>query len=218
MSGGDAWARIRARGLRGVTNLDLLAMCLSREERDVATNESAAARLARLHQGSAILDLSPAELLDAAGLEGFESGRILSAMELGRRAATASHDAVTAVTCKDDAYRLFQNLEAETQEHFCVALLNSKGFVIARPTVHIGTVNMSVVGPREVFREAVRAAAASVIVAHNHPSGDPTPSPEDISITQKLAQVGNMLDIPVLDHIIVGKGGRFTSLNDLGHV
>jgi DNA repair protein RadC len=76
--------------------------------------------------------------------------------------------------------------------------------VVSTVTVHIGTVNMSVVGPREVFREAVRENAAALVVAHNHPSGDPSPSPEDIAVTRKLVEVGEILDIPLLDHVIVG--------------
>jgi DNA repair protein RadC len=84
-------------------------------------------------------------------------------------------------------------------------------------TIHIGTVNLSVVGPREVFREAVRENAVSVIVGHNHPSGDPTPSPEDINITHRLRAVGEMLDIPVLDHVVVASRG-FVSLVESGMV
>jgi DNA repair protein RadC len=93
--------------------------------------------------------------------------------------------------------------------------LNSANGVIRKALIHIGTLTMSIVGPREIFREAVRDGASSIIVAHNHPSGDPSPSPEDIEITRILIDAGKLLDIPVLDHVIIGHR-RYSSLNEMG--
>ncbi len=212
---GDAWSRIRLKGYKGVGVIELLAVALSRESRDVGANEANAALIAKRMPGSRLLGLSPADLSQAAGLEEFEAARVLSALELGRRAGIAGQQAGDPVSDQNGAYEVFRYLESEIQENFCVAFMNAKGQVTGQRTIHVGTLTMSVVGPREVFREAVREAAASVIVAHNHPSGDPAPSSEDIEITRKLAEVGRLLDIPVLDHIIVGHG-RYTSLHDLG--
>ena len=100
---------------------------------------------------------------------------------------------------------LLDRLKGEKREHFFAILLDSKGSVMRVAQVHIGTLTMSLVGAREVFREAIREGASSVIVGHNHPSGDPTPSPEDIEVTGRLAELGEMLDIRVEDHVILGE-------------
>lgn len=212
---GDAWSRIQHFGIKAVPVVDLLTVLLARESGDIEANERVAQELARRYPGARLADLSVLDLKDAAGLESFEAHRLLSAMELGRRVAGQGRQMVTTVSDQKSAYMLFKHLESEKQEHFCAAFMNSKNGVISTRTIHIGTVNMSVVGPREVFREAVRENAAGVIVAHNHPSGDPEPSPEDIQVTQRLAEVGETLDIPLLDHIIVGQD-RFVSFYERG--
>ena len=93
----------------------------------------------------------------------------------------------------------------ETKEHFMLAVLTTKNRVIATPTVSIGSLSASVVHPREVFREAIKYPCAAIILVHNHPSGDPTPSREDIAVTERLVKAGKILDIPILDHIIIGQ-------------
>jgi len=100
-------------------------------------------------------------------------------------------------------------------EHFVAVLVDAKNQVRRVCTVHIGTLTMSIVCPRDVFREAVKEGAAGVIVAHNHPSGDPTPSPEDVDITQKLVEAGKLLAIPLLDHVVIGDRA-FVSLRERG--
>lgn len=108
-------------------------------------------------------------------------------------------------------------LDGEDREHFVSMMLDAKNKVIGIHTVSIGTLCCTVVSPREVFKAAILANAASIIVAHNHPSGDVTPSPEDIQVTATLKQAGKLLDIEVLDHVIVGEDGAFASLRQLGH-
>jgi len=98
-------------------------------------------------------------------------------------------------------------LRKETREHFLVLLLNARHEVIGRETVSIGSLNASIVHPREVFKPAVLASAASVILVHNHPSGDPEPSEEDLTITKRLVEAGELLGIQVLDHVIVASRG-----------
>jgi DNA repair protein RadC len=100
-----------------------------------------------------------------------------------------------------------RKLQVEAREHFVVLLLNARHECMAVETVSIGSLNASIVHPREVFRPAVLAAAASVVLVHNHPSGDPEPSDEDVSITRRLLQAGELLGIGVIDHIIVAKRG-----------
>ena len=104
------------------------------------------------------------------------------------------------------------------REVFLVLLLNAKNKVERVACVSIGTLTASLVHPREVFRGAILHGAASIILAHNHPSGDPTPSREDIEITERLAEGGKLLGIDLLDHVIVGTEGRFESLRESGHL
>ena len=102
-------------------------------------------------------------------------------------------------------------------ENFICLYLNTKNQVIHRQTIFIGSLNTSIVHPREVFKEAFRRAAASIICLHNHPSGDPTPSREDIEVTKRLVECGRIIGIEVLDHIIIGDH-KFVSLKEKGHI
>jgi DNA repair protein RadC len=160
--------------------------------------------LLRLGKINRVTSLSFAEIQAITGLEDFETLRCLALIELGRLAGHAGKGVPPEIEAPEDIYKMLEHLRYEKQEHFVVFALDAKNRVISATTVHIGTLTMSVVGPREVFRFAVREGASSIIVAHNHPSGDPTPSPEDIDVTKRLVAVGKSLDIPLADHIIIG--------------
>lgn len=118
----------------------------------------------------------------------------------------------------DAAKILRRYLEHEDREHFVTLMLDVKNRVIGIHTVSIGTLNASLVSPREVFKAAILCNAASVILAHNHPSGDLAPSPEDLHVTELLKSAGTLLDIEVLDHVIIGESGAFVSLKQMGHL
>ena len=122
------------------------------------------------------------------------------------------------MTSSDDVAGMFmERLRYEKREHFLTVLLNTRGEVIASDDVSIGELSSTVVHPREVFVRAVRKSAAAVIFVHNHPSGDPEPSREDLETTDRLVGAGKLLGIRVLDHIILGDG-TFRSLRSLGHI
>lgn len=115
-----------------------------------------------------------------------------------------------------DAYQVFSSyMEGFDRENFLVLLLDTKHKIIGINTVSVGTLNSSLAHPREVFKPAILSNAAAIILGHNHPSGDSSPSSEDIELTQRLAEAGDLLNISVLDHIIVGEG--FTSLKEAGN-
>lgn len=118
---------------------------------------------------------------------------------------------------QDAAQVLSRYLEHEDREHFVALLLDAKNRIIGINTVSIGSLCCAIVSARDVFKAAILANAASVIVAHNHPSGDVTPSPEDIQVTKTLREAGKLLEIEVLDHVIVGEDGAWASLKRLGH-
>ena len=116
----------------------------------------------------------------------------------------------------EDAYAILKGYFSDLpNEHFLAILLNTKNYVIAVTPVSIGSLNASIVHPRELFQRAILANSAALIVAHNHPSGDPSPSPEDIALTRKLVEAGQLLDIPILDHVILGYG-RYVSFKERG--
>ena len=118
----------------------------------------------------------------------------------------------------EDAHHILQPHFAElTCEHFVAVMLNTKNRVLAVSTVSVRSLNASIFHPRELFQRAILTNAASVVLAHNHPSGDPTPSPEDIELTKRLVEAGKLLDIAILDHIIIG-AGKFASLKERGHI
>lgn len=143
-----------------------------------------------IHQLAKLLDLTHEEAV-----------RTAAAIELGRRSAIAGKGDPTVVEDADDVFQLLDYLRYEKREHFVAILLDTKMQVMRVSTVHIGSIDSSLVGIREVFRDG----AAQMIVAHNHPSGDPTPSTEDIEITGKLVEAGRLLDVRVLDHVIIGE-------------
>ena len=127
----------------------------------------------------------------------------------------------TAATCRtpEDAARLLADTAQLAQEAFTVITLNTKNRVIDRHLVTVGLANASLAHPREVFRPALLDGAAAIIAAHNHPSGDPTPSAEDLKITRQLVEAGKILDVKILDHVIIGRGERpFMSLREAGLV
>ena len=121
------------------------------------------------------------------------------------------------MTAPEKVYSLLKPMMPADKEQFVLLSLNTKNGVIAVRVISIGSLNANIVHPREVFRAAVVDAAAHIIVAHNHPSGDPVPSREDIEITKKLLECGKLLGIEVLDHVIVGEGRHF-SMKEAGHI
>lgn len=109
-------------------------------------------------------------------------------------------------------------MEDLPNEHFVMLSLNTKNKVVGVHTIFVGSLNSSIVHPREVFQRALLNNSASIMVFHNHPSGDPTPSPEDIDVTKRLKQAGEIIGIELLDHIIIGDEGRYTSLREKGYI
>ena len=176
----------------------------------------AARRLLDEHGG--LSDL-PALVAGArVGLDARAAGTLLAAIELGRRAAASwPRERWRVRTPADLAERLMPEMSHLEREELRVVLLNTKNAVMAIVTVYAGNLAGSSVRVGEVFRDAVRRQAAAVVVAHNHPSGDPAPSAEDLRITTELAEAGRLLDIELLDHLVIGHG-RWASLRSLGAI
>ena len=145
------------------------------------------------------------------------AARLLCSLELGRRASLRALPDRPFVSRPEDVVALVApQLRGCDREHFWALALNTKNQLIRTLEVSIGSLNASIVHPRELFKEAVRASAASIVVVHNHPSGDATPSGADIQLTRRLVKAGDVLGIEVLDHVVIGDGGAHASLRDLG--
>ncbi len=156
--------------------------------------------------------MAPAELAQVDGIGPAKAAALLAAVELGRRAASRAAGLPRRLRGPEDAADvLMGSLGHLEREEFVVLLLDTKHGVLTQETVGVGGLDQVPADPREVFRQAVRQGAAAVILAHNHPSGDPGPSRQDLELTERLILAGRLLGIPVLDHLIIGRG-RYVSL------
>jgi len=154
------------------------------------------------------------DLCNAHGIGPAKAAQIKAALELGKRVlATAPDERPQIHNPTDVANLLMLEMGYLEQEHLRTVLLDTKNSVMRIAPIYVGSLNTAVIRVGEVFRAAVRANAASIIVVHNHPSGDPTPSPEDVQVTKLIVEAGALLDINVLDHLIIGKN-RFVSLKE----
>lgn len=163
-----------------------------------------------------LADISSAELQKVEGIGEARAGAIIAAVEMGRR-TLGRRVKGGRLSSSVEVHGLFgPMLIGERCEVFCCALVDAKLRLTGMELISRGTLDASIVHPREAFRAAVRSAASGVIFAHNHPSGDPEPSGEDIRVTERLSRVGGILGIPLLDHVIVGAGDTYYSFADAG--
>jgi len=154
------------------------------------------------------------ELIAQRGIGQAKAAQIKAAIELGRRLAIESPEERPVIRSPADAAALVKyEMSAFEQEHLRVLYLNTRNHVLAWEDVYRGTLNQSQVRVGELFKGAIRRNAAAIIVAHNHPSGDPSPSPDDMIITRTLVEAGKLLDVEVLDHLVIGHG-RFVSMKE----
>lgn len=210
--------RFRERGPGALSTVELIGLALCDDDTPIETALKAGASV--MKAVGSIRDMhhvSPATLAELGFEDSAKCSRFLATVELGRRTCERGRGLATVISGPADVADMFEDLCSLRQEHFCVLLVDAKNCPIKRCTVHIGTLTMSVVGPREVFREAVREGACGIFAVHNHPSGDPTPSLEDYNVTELLCEAGKVLEIPLIDHIIIGER-RHTSLRSLGAI
>jgi DNA repair protein RadC len=208
--------RLAALGPGALSNAELLAILLRTGIKGMNAVQLAQALLVDIGGLLGIHRLSLPELQRMKGIGSTKAAQIQAAVELGRRLAIVQQEDKPRIQSPQDAANLLlYEMGALEQEHLRVMLLDTRNQVIQVVEVYRGSLNSSVIRVGEVFREAVRRNAAAIIVAHNHPSGDPTPSPEDIAVTRALVDAGKLLDIEVLDHLVIGKN-RYVSLKSKG--
>ena len=206
--------RLLQLGERALSSSELLAVIIG-----TGHGEHNALRLSRAmmaHFGGLVglIRASTTELRAFKGIGEVKALKIKAALDLGRRLMAASEEAPRSITCSADAANLLiPEMAFLEQEHLRLILLDARHQVLNIPTIYVGSLNTSVVRVGELFRAALKENASAIILAHNHPSGDSSPSPEDVSVTRQIVKAGQLLDIEVLDHIIVG-GQRYTSLKE----
>ncbi|MFJ7637407.1 DNA repair protein RadC [Peribacillus sp. NPDC097206] len=205
-------------GPQSLSNQELLALLLrtgSKEESVLQLSN----RLIKAFEGFRLLkEASVEELTEIKGIGEAKAIQILASVELGRRIHKLNdQDRYVIRSPEDGANYCMEEMRFLSQEHFVCLYLNTKNQVLHKRTVFIGSLNASIVHPREVFKEAFRRSAASIICLHNHPSGDPSPSREDIEVTKRLVECGKIMGIEVLDHIIIGEH-KYVSLKEKGYL
>jgi len=159
-----------------------------------------------------------AQLMKIHGIKESKASQISACFEIARRLESFKEEAKFKINSPEDVYRqIYPKMRELKKELFIELCLDTKNQIIKQETISIGSLNANIVHPREVFKIALAESAAHIIVVHNHPSGDPTPSREDIDITRKLVETGNIMGISVLDHVIIGEGRHF-SMKEAGHI
>ncbi|HLC33987.1 MAG TPA: DNA repair protein RadC [Anaerolineales bacterium] len=208
--------RLIALGPQALSHAELLALLVRVGARGRSAIQVGQDLLQRIGGLAGLQRAVPAELCRLPGVGPSKACTLLAAIELGRRIASLPPEDRPSVASPAQAAALVQyEMSALDQEHLRVLLLDTRNRLVRIAEVYRGSLNTSLVRIGEVFREALRHNAAGLIVVHNHPSGDPSPSPEDVALTRSLVEAGKLLDLQVLDHLIIGQG-RFVSLRERG--
>ncbi len=209
--------RLMRQGAESLSNQELIAILLrtgTKEESVLVLANRVLTVFERLHY---LKHATIEEMVAIKGIGEVKAIQLLAAIELGRRLAQKQDDEKFTIRSPQDAAAyLMPDMTSLNQEHFVVLFLNIKNQIIHRQTIFIGSLNASIVHPREIFREAVKRSAASIICAHNHPSGVPTPSAEDIDVTKRIEEAGYIMGIELIDHVIIGDH-QFISLKEKGY-
>ncbi len=202
--------RLMLHGPKALSNAELLAVIL----RNGSKKENVLELSRRLLQENNLKSLSRKRintLRNTLGIGEAKACQICACFELSRRLAAFSEQKGSSITqAKDIARRMIPSMSSLKKEHFKALFLNTRQAIIKEETIFIGTLNSSLIHPREIFSAAIEEGAAAIILLHNHPSGDPLPSEEDEEVTAQLVQAGKIIGIEVLDHIIIGHKKYFS--------
>ena len=208
--------RLLKEGAEVLSDAELLAILLGTGSREATALDLASQLLTAFQSLRRLVDATVEEMSQMKGVGPAKASQVKAALELARRLSRYSDLPRSAIRSPEDAAGLvMEEMRHLDREHFRAILLNTKNQVITVDNVSVGTLNSSTVHPRELFRNAIKRSAAALILLHNHPSGDPAPSREDIDITGRLVQAGKIVGIEVLDHVIIGDN-KFTSLKAEG--
>lgn len=209
--------RMVKEGADKLSNQELIAILLRTGTKNESVFQLSSRVLKELGSIRHLNEMSIDELTRIKGIGQAKAVQIIAGLELGRRVARKRAEVMTIRSPQEAATYLMEVIGLDQQEKFYCLYLNTKNQIIYEKTVFMGSLNSSIVHPREVYKEALKWSAASIIVSHNHPSGDPSPSREDIEVTKRLIEAGEIIGIECLDHLIIGDG-RFCSLKEQGYI
>ncbi|NLY89191.1 MAG: DNA repair protein RadC [Firmicutes bacterium] len=208
--------RLEKYGAQSLSNAELLAILLRTGTSGLSALDLATTILAQFQTLDEIAAAGIGELSQIKGMGQSKAVQVLAAFELGRRLQVSEASKYEQVSSPGKVAELVMpRLRFLKQEHFLVIHLNTKNRVLSIETISMGTLDSSLVHPRDVFRTAIKNSSASLILVHNHPSGEPYPSNEDLNITRRLKEAGELLGIPILDHVIIGDN-KYISLREEG--
>lgn len=204
-------------GVDALSNRELLAIILRTGSKDKSAIDLASDVLSINETGVRYLaNCTIEELSTVKGMGLSKSCQVLAAIELGKRISLSQITSRSKITSPSDIADIFvKDMKCLDKEHFKVVFLNTKNEVITHETISIGSLNASIVHPREVFNRAIKKSSASIILLHNHPSGNPDPSKEDINITNRLVEAGKIIGIEILDHIVIGDNSYYSFKENL---
>ena len=198
-------------GAKNISNEELISIILKTGTKDKSVKELSNIILNKYSNITNLKDLEINNIMEIKGIGKVKAIELIAAIELGRRVYFDKSIDEVKIKSSMDIYNYFNDLlKNSKQEQFYAVYLDTKKRVISKKLLYIGTINKSVVHPREIFKMAYLVSASFIICVHNHPSGDPTPSNEDIVLTTNLKEIGKLNNIPVLDHIIVGNNSYYS--------
>ena len=193
-------------GVKNISNEELISIILKTGTKEKSVKELSNMILSKYSDISNLKELEIQDIMKIKGIGKVKAIELIASIELGRRVYIDKNIDELKIKGSIDVYDYFNNLlKDKKQEHFYAVYLDNKKKVITKKLLYIGTINGSVAHPREIFKTAYLVSASFIICVHNHPSGDPSPSNEDIVFTNKLMEIGKLNNIPVLDHIVIGR-------------
>ena len=201
--------KLIAKGAENLKDSELLAILLRTGKTGKNVIEIASQILSK-YSKKRLLQMTYDDLSKISGIDSAKATTLLAAFELSKRALEVNDTNLPVINTARDAAAQLSDMRDLKKEHFVALYLNAKNQLVHKETISMGTLNANLVHPREVFEPALKHSAAQIIAAHNHPSGDPKPSEDDIELTKRLTDAGKMMGIEIMDHVIVSKNSHFS--------
>ena len=201
--------KLIAKGVENLKDSELLAILLRTGTIGKNVIEIASQILTK-HSKKRLLQMTYDDLSKISGIDSAKATTLLAAFELSKRALEVNDTNLPVISDAKDAVAQLSDMRDLKKEHLVALYLNAKNQLVHKETISMGTLNANLVHPREVFEPALKYSAAQIIAAHNHPSGDPKPSEDDLEVTKRLTEAGKMMGIELMDHIIVSKNSHFS--------
>jgi len=201
--------KLIAKGAENLKDSELLAILLRTGTTGKNVIEIASQILSK-YSKKRLLQMTYDDLSKISGIDSAKATTLLAAFELSKRALEVNDTNLLVINTAKDAVAQLTDMRDLKKEHFVVLYLNAKNQLVHKETISMGTLNANLVHPREVFEPALKHSAAQIIAAHNHPSGDPKPSEDDMDLTKRLTEAGKMMGIEIMDHVIISKNSHFS--------